>query len=177
MIRACRGCGEKVKWSIGYVSQKLEPVNLDGSSHWSTCPAASRFRPPEPGERRSEEGLNVWDTFNEAELRELQRESLRKETEETGVRACRDRPRDAQDGDRFCRACFQPRPASYECPAGKFTPTLLYGLDNGVLVRYSVTAPGAVRVAAKRDYVTLTGPDALSFLARVRRTKNSQRRL
>lgn len=40
----CRGCGGAIAW-IATAAGKRTPVDGDGTSHWATCPQASRFKP------------------------------------------------------------------------------------------------------------------------------------
>lgn len=42
-IARCRGCDQQVLWCLT-PNKKRAPVNRDGTSHFSNCPAASQFR-------------------------------------------------------------------------------------------------------------------------------------
>lgn len=46
----CGSCGEVVRWAKAKKSGKWHPYNLDGESHFATCPDAARHR------RRREKG-------------------------------------------------------------------------------------------------------------------------
>jgi hypothetical protein len=39
----CRGCGVVVMWTITPRDRRM-PIDRDGTSHFATCPEASRFR-------------------------------------------------------------------------------------------------------------------------------------
>ena len=41
--RPCRECGETLRFVMTGAG-KWTPQNEDGSSHWSTCPGADKFR-------------------------------------------------------------------------------------------------------------------------------------
>lgn len=45
LARSCRGCGAPVYW-ITTAAGKAMPVDLDGVSHFATCPQAAKFRRP-----------------------------------------------------------------------------------------------------------------------------------
>ena len=42
----CKGCGEPIYWIKTIRGQNM-PLNLDGTSHWATCPKAGEFRQKE----------------------------------------------------------------------------------------------------------------------------------
>lgn len=41
---ACRSCAAPVLWVITHKSGRPSPLNQDGTSHFSTCPQAERWR-------------------------------------------------------------------------------------------------------------------------------------
>jgi len=41
--RNCRGCGAIIYWIVTRNGKRM-PVNPDGTSHFSTCPEAGKFR-------------------------------------------------------------------------------------------------------------------------------------
>lgn len=43
----CRGCQQKIFW-VRMTSEKNMPVNPDGTSHFSNCPKADKFRKYDP---------------------------------------------------------------------------------------------------------------------------------
>ncbi len=50
-LGACRSCGASILWCVTPKGRKA-PVNLDGSSHFSTCPTAERWRRDRPARPR-----------------------------------------------------------------------------------------------------------------------------
>ena len=42
----CRACHAAVRWARHEKSGKLAPFDLDGVSHFATCPSAAEFRRP-----------------------------------------------------------------------------------------------------------------------------------
>lgn len=48
--RACRGCGALIHW-WETPAGKHSPHDADGTSHFATCPVASRFRATPPRSR------------------------------------------------------------------------------------------------------------------------------
>ncbi|MFB2878697.1 hypothetical protein [Floridanema aerugineum] len=39
----CEACKARVNW-VKTPNGKYTPINLDGSTHWATCPDAKRFK-------------------------------------------------------------------------------------------------------------------------------------
>jgi hypothetical protein len=39
----CKSCGVEINW-MKTSSGKSTPINLDGSTHWATCPDAKKFK-------------------------------------------------------------------------------------------------------------------------------------
>lgn len=39
----CKGCGAEIIW-VKTQTGKLTPNNLDGTTHWATCPDAKKFK-------------------------------------------------------------------------------------------------------------------------------------
>jgi hypothetical protein len=39
----CKGCGAEIQWILTK-SGRYSPANLDGSSHWGTCPKGEIFK-------------------------------------------------------------------------------------------------------------------------------------
>lgn len=133
--KACSGCGAPVEWRLN-VAGRPEPFNSDGTSHFGNCPKAHLFRRPLPGETR-EEGeayRSPWGELSAADILAYQLEEGRRQVRESGVMACRDRPRDARHGDKWCRSCFQARPRGFTCPAANFRPPVRYAEIDGQLV-------------------------------------------
>lgn len=46
-MATCRGCGAVIAFTET-VNGKLMPINVDGVSHFATCPQSERFRKPAP---------------------------------------------------------------------------------------------------------------------------------
>lgn len=44
--QTCKGCGAVIYWIKGRALNSV-PMNMDGSSHWGTCPMAHKFRSPD----------------------------------------------------------------------------------------------------------------------------------
>ena len=40
----CKSCGKPIEWKPFPSTGKLHPYNLDGTSHFSTCPHAHQWR-------------------------------------------------------------------------------------------------------------------------------------
>lgn len=47
-LGTCRGCHLGIWWAKHPTSGRAHPYNLDGVSHFATCPKADRFRPRKP---------------------------------------------------------------------------------------------------------------------------------
>lgn len=43
----CRGCNQRIRWETT-ANGHHTPVNLDGSTHWATCPASDQFHKGKP---------------------------------------------------------------------------------------------------------------------------------
>lgn len=39
----CKSCGAEINW-VKTESGKFTPINLDGLTHWATCPDAKKFK-------------------------------------------------------------------------------------------------------------------------------------
>lgn len=40
---SCKGCGQSITWMLTE-NGKSTPLNLDGTTHWATCPDAKKFK-------------------------------------------------------------------------------------------------------------------------------------
>jgi hypothetical protein len=49
----CKSCGALIRWSWTKAGKKT-PMNMDGTSHFGTCPQAEQWRTREPVEKREE---------------------------------------------------------------------------------------------------------------------------
>jgi hypothetical protein len=58
--QTCKRCGEQILWQLT-AHGKLTPNNLDGSSHWATCPFAAQFKKPAPEPEPTEIQLSLLD--------------------------------------------------------------------------------------------------------------------
>lgn len=93
--------------------------------------------PPEPGEPYAGEEQperSTWEELSRSEILDMQLEEGRLRVRESGVMACRENQREPVHGDKWCRACFQARPAGHECLAGNFRPPVRYAKVDGVVV-------------------------------------------
>jgi hypothetical protein len=55
----CRSCGEPIIWKPYPTTGKMHPFNLDGTSHFSTCPQAKNWRRKKKAVV-SEQQLSLW---------------------------------------------------------------------------------------------------------------------
>lgn len=51
----CRSCGAEIMWTINEKSGRRSPVNLDGVSHFATCPDAAKWRKRRKGLKGSQD--------------------------------------------------------------------------------------------------------------------------
>ena len=171
MIKKCRGCGRDIKWSIN-LAGKLEPLDLDtGGSHFATCPVADMFKPQEPGEKY-DPMRSIWFELNYDEQIALQRQELSKMPDTVAVMNCRNAQRDPHHLDRWCRACFQPRPDGYPCEVSR-PSEVSYAVMGGEVIRFILKTESTVLVNEKVGYKRLTGTKAREFLSQVRGLQSS----
>lgn len=157
VTKACRGCGATIVWRI--VDGKPQPFEASSllTSHWPNCKGAYLYAPHRASQRYTEAEmslrslkptdvlpaeLNVWDEYGLDATLSYQLDCARQDVEASGVMACRSRPRDAQQGDKWCMSCFMARPPGYQCDAARFHPSLRYDIVKGRLQ--------AVKASSKR---------------------------